>query len=88
MKVVEVLIPSAMASKESLLDFQLLLLLEPDHLSLAQQLIFSDQRRLWQRKGGCNLLGGLIKGQIHLANQILVFSDGLPQVGLPSLNLG
>ena len=71
-----------------LLDFQLFLLPEPDHLSLAQQVVLPlFKGGLNLGKGGLNLLGGLVKGQIHLANQILVFSDGLFQGGFSFLDL-
>jgi len=71
-----------------LLELELLLLLEPDHLSLVQQLILSlFKEGLHISKGGVDVLGGRVVVGVHSANQSFNVTDGLPQLILPLLNL-
>jgi len=71
-----------------LLELELLLLLEPDHLSLVQQLILSlFKEGLHISKGGVDVLGGCVVVGVHSPNQGFNVTDGLPQLVLLLLNL-
>jgi len=71
-----------------LLELELLLLLEPDHLSLVQELILSlFKEGLHISKGGVDVLGGRVVVGIHSPNHGLNVTNGLPQMVLPLLNL-
>ena len=71
-----------------LLELELLFLLEPDHLSLIQQLILSlFKEGLHISKGGVDVLGGRVVVGVHSPNQGSKITNGLPQLILPLLNL-
>jgi len=71
-----------------LLKLELLLLLEPDHLSLIQQLILSlFKEGLHISKGGVDVLGGRVVVGVHSPNQGFNLTNGLPQLVLLLLNL-